>query len=224
MRRLLALGISAATFVVWQGIAPSAAQVKFVPAPQEARDEAQRSLPGLRQMVTPETYKRLGFESVEEADKAELGTPMRIFMVRLDRLKEFAPSGDPSKLLVDTNQIRYPVTVGGQVRTSVVMHLSEGKWQVAKFGRPALTKGLTEAVRKQAVPGGTSQESSFEVNIPALNLYFVAQQAGSRLLLTPVLDDARFGLKQGETMDAQQVFARLVPYARQLKTGSYLSD
>jgi len=224
MRRHLALGISFASFVLWQGVTPCAAQVKFLPAPQEARDEAQRSLPGLRQMVTPETYKRLGFESVEEASKVELGTPMRIFMVRLDHLKEFAPSGNPSELLVDTNQIRYPLIVGGQVRSSVVMHLIEGKWQVAKLGRPALTRVLTDAARRQAATGATSQEASFEVNIPALNLYFAGQQVGPRLLLTPVLDDTRFGLKQGETMDAQQVFARLVPYARELKTGPYLSD
>ena len=224
MRRLLALGISAATFVLWQGVVPCAAQVKLMPAPQEAHDEAQRSLPGLRQMVTPETFRRLGFESVEEAGKAELGTPMRIFMIRLDRLKEYAPAANPAELLVDTNQLRYPVTVDGQVRTSVVMHLIEGKWQVAKFGRPALTRGLTETVRRHAAPGGTSQEPSFEVNIPALNLYFTGQQAGGRLLLTPVVDDDRFGFKQGETLEAQQVFAKLVPYAKELKTGPYLSD
>jgi len=224
MRRLLALGISAATFAFWQGLAPCAAQVKLAPVPQEVREEAQRSLPGVRQMVTPETYKRLGFESIEEASSAELGSPMRIFMVGLDRLKEFAPSRSPSEHLVDTNEVRYPVTVGGNVRTSMVMHLIEGKWQLARVGRPALTKGLVEAARKQAAPPGAAQEPSFEVQIPALNLYFTGQQAGPRLLLTPVLDDERFGFKQGETLDAQQVFAKIAPYAKQVQTGPYLSD
>ena len=47
-------------------------QVSFKPVPREAREQAQRSLAGLRSFVTPETFQRLGFGSVEEASDAQI--------------------------------------------------------------------------------------------------------------------------------------------------------
>jgi hypothetical protein len=222
MRHMVALEIAAIALLLYQPVVASA-QLKPAEIPKEAQDEAQRSLPVLHQMVTPETYKNLGFQSVDEASRATLGAPMRVLMVPLDRLKEYQPGAKIEEMLQDTNEVRYPVSVDGQVRTSVVMRQIEGKWQVARFGRPALTQSL-DLVRKRVVTAETPAEATFEVNIPALNLYFLGREVGSNLMLTSAVDDPRFDLKQGEEVDAQQVFSKIAPYARELKTGPYISD
>jgi hypothetical protein len=223
MRYIVALGMTAIGLMLCQPVIASA-QARPEEVPKEAHDEAQRSLPALRQIVTPETYKRLGFQSVEEASRSSLEAPMRVLMVRLDRLREYRPETKTSEMLEDTHEVRYPVSVDGQVRTSVVMRQIEGKWQVARIGRPALTQSLTDIVRKRVAMGRAPAEALFEVEIPALSLYFVGREADSRLMLTSTVDDARFDLKQGEELDAQQLFARIAPYARDLKTGPHLSD
>lgn len=211
-----------ALFVVWGGV--SQAQMQRAPIPREAHEEAQRSLPVLRQMVTPETYKRLGFDTPEEVQKAELGTPMRVFMVRLDRLREYRAEANPMELLDDTHEIRYPVVVGGQVKSSIVMHEVEGKWQLAKFGRPLLTRVLTEQVRRRNERMRTPEESFFEVKIPALNLYFVGREEDSHLTLTSAAANPKYEVKEGEEVGADKLFSRLAQQARELKTGPYLSD
>ncbi len=221
--RHIALGMTAIALLLCQPVIASA-QLKRSEVPKEAHDEAQRSLPALRKTVTPETYKRLGFESAEEANRASLEAPMRVFMVRLDRLREYKPEINVSEMLFDTHEVRYPVSVDGKVRASMVMHQTDGKWQVAKFGRPALTQALTEVVRKRAAMARTAPEALFEVTIPALNLYFVGREEDSRIMLTSTVGDPRFDLKQGEELDAQQLFTRIAPYARELKTGPHLSD
>jgi hypothetical protein len=195
------------------------AQMEPTTIPKEAHDEALHSLPALRQLVTPGTYKRLGFQSVNEAERAGLEAPMRIFMVRLDHLREYRSEANASELLEDTNTIRYPISVDGQVRTSAVVRKIEGKWQIARFGRPALTQALVGTAQKQPAGAPAAALSLFEVEIPALNLYFVGKKLDSRLMLTPVADDSRFDLKQGEAVDAQQLFAKIAPYAKQMKTG-----
>ena len=134
MRHMVAFGMTAIALILYQPVMTSA-QLKLVEVPKEAHEEAQRSLPVLRQLVTPETYKKLGFQSVEEANRASLEAPMRVLMVRLDRLREYRPEVKIGEMLEDTHEVRYPVSVDGQVRTSVVMRQIEGKWQVAKFGR-----------------------------------------------------------------------------------------
>jgi len=200
------------------------AQVKPAEVPKEAHDEAERYLPVVRKMVTAETYRRLGFESVEEASRASLEKPMRVLMVRLDRLREYRPETRIAEMFEDTDEVRYPISVDGQVRASVVMRRIDGKWQVAKFGRPMLTRALTAAIRKHMAETQAPAGAFFEVEIPALNLDFAGRDAGNRILLTTTAEDSRFGLKPDEEIDAQELFARIAPYARDLKTGPRLSD
>jgi hypothetical protein len=200
------------------------AQLKVAEVPQEAHDQAQQSLPVLRQMVTPGTYKKLGFLSVDEATRASLGTPLRVFMVQLDKLKAYQPETKVEDMLVDTNAVRYAVTVDGQARTSVVMRQVEGKWQVARVGRPLLTQALSGVAQRLATESPAAAGATFEVEIPALNLYFIGRQVGSSVMLAPAVDDARFDLKQGVQVEAQQLFSKIAPYAKELKTGPYISD
>jgi hypothetical protein len=190
----------------------------------EAREQAQRSLAGLRSFVTPQTFQRLGFESVDEASRARIEPPIQIFMVRLDRLREYRPGENPADVLVRTNEIRFPLSVDGQVRSSVTLRRTNGRWEVARLGRPQLTKELSDVIQRPAMATQVPREAFFEVNIPALSLDFVGRRADTRILLTPLVSEPQYELQAGETLDAGQVFERLAPFAQQLRTGPFIAD
>lgn len=184
--------------------------------PQEA---ASRSLSTFQRMVNERNYKGLGFESPDEIKSATLGGPLRVFMVRLDRLKEYVAGIDPNKLLVDGNQVIYPVTVHGSVRSSITVEKPNGGWRGETFGSSNLVKALESARAADSAASKIPSQEYFAVSIPALNLYFLGHRVESRLMLTPIIDDARFKLKAGATLAAEQVLERIVPYAREQKTG-----
>ncbi len=144
-------------------------------------------------------------------------------MIRLDKLKEYTPDRDPRELLEDTHAVRYPVYVGSEVRSGIVVREVGREWQVASVGRPALTKSLAEAATKASAADAPS-EPRFVVTMPALNLYFVGRLDGAMLQLTPATDDARFKLEAGESVPASELFGRVVPYAKEMRTGPRVVD
>jgi hypothetical protein len=206
------------------GLAMQLASPSSAQTPQAAHDEAQRSLATLQSLATTQTYKGLGFESLQETKSASLGQPLRVFMVGLDALRDYQPQTDPNKMLMDVHQLIYPVVVGGQQRSSVTLREVEGKWQVASFGKPTLTKALVQMRQRQIESARVPAESLFAVNIPALNLSFLGRRSDGTLLLTPLVSDAALKLEEGQPQDAKAVFEALAPRARELKTGPYIAD
>jgi hypothetical protein len=100
----------------------------------------------------------------------------------------------------------------------------DGTWQAVRFGRPVLTNGLAESLRARSAFVEHPPANLFELDIPALNLWFVAQQDGTRLTLIPAADDERFGFQRGVALDSQAVMNKIVPYAKELRTGDHLVD
>lgn len=222
MRNLIPSGVLVAVVSLWQPALAMGADLAR-PIPEAALLQAHVSLQAEQQLTTGRTYQGLGFKSVEEAKLSTLGTPWRVYMVRLDKLREYVPNRDPRDLLEDTNSVRYPVYVGNEVRSGIVVREVGKEWQIESIGRPALTKALVVAEKREGKAGVTS-EPRFVVNIPALNMYFVGRLVDTRVELTSATDDPRFKIKAGQTLPAAEVFGMLVPYARQLKTGPRLAD
>ena len=232
MKRMVAVGtLTLALFVSSPVLRCEAQTNEQVPEltkpfnpPVKAMQAAREKLPIVSGMVSKENFKELGFQSPEEAQQIQLGTPVPIFMVQLDKLKSYEKGADPVSLLTNTNRILYSLTVNGEPRSALVLHLVKGNWQMASVGRPNFTKALGSITREVVTRNKTKVESTFQVEIPALNLNFVGQKDPSGLQLTPLLDDPRFEFTAGRTLPAQEVFQRLAPYARELKTGDRLVD
>lgn len=223
MRYRISIGALAVALGLCQPTVASAT-VELKPVPDAARLQAYVSLRALQRLTTEQTYKRLGFRSPDEAKSATLGTPLRVFMVRLDKLREYATNRDPTDLLEDTNKVRYSVNVGGEVRSSVVVHEVNGQWQIEAVGRPELTKALATATNKYTEAGATYGEPQFYVTIPALSLFLLGHLRGTELALTSATDDERFNLVAGRTVSAKDLLELLVPYARRLETGPRIAD
>jgi hypothetical protein len=222
MRYQTKCGLLVATTFLWLPKLAIGADLNK-PIPNAALQQAQVSLQAQQQLTNAQTYKALGFKSIDEVKRTTLGTPLRVYMVRLDKLKEYVASRDPKELLDDTNSVRYPVFVGEEVRSGVVVREVGTQWQVESVGRPALTKALVSAAKSEGRSAGAGG-TQFAVTIPALNLFFIGHLANEKLELTSTADDPQFNIKAGQTLPAAEAFEQLVPYAKQMKTGPYLTN
>jgi len=184
----------------------------------DAQAAATESLSTFRQLVNAQNYKELGFESPEEVANATLGEPIHVLVVSLNQLRQYEPGSDPNRLLTDFNQIHYPVVVGDQVRSAILVDQVNGKWKAGTFGATNLAK-LIATARKGTQTSNPSQDVVVEV--PSLGLYFLGHRTeDSKLTLTPLTDYAVFGLRAGGAMPAEEVLAALVPAAKSLNTDS----
>jgi len=181
----------------------------------DAKTAAEQSLLTFRKLITEDNYyKDLGFDSVKEAAGAELGlgTPLAIFFVRLDRLREYQPGSDSNTLLSDSARVYYPVLVKKQTRAAIIVERSDGKWKAASMGGAGLARQISD-VQEKAAPSGA--EPDMIVQVPALGIYFIGRHgADKKLMLIPLANHPRYELKGTVEHPADEVFARLVPFAK----------
>jgi len=193
-------------------------------APAEGFAAAEAVAKTFPQMVTPEAAKTFGFATAEQARRATVQTPLRIATIGLDRLKAANPSDDMQPLIVPSNAVRTFVVVDDKVTASMVTREVGGTWQVTRYGRPLLSAALAEGLRARSAFQKSAPANVFELDIPALSLFFIAHQDGNRLMLVPAADDERFGFVKGQALDSQAVMSKIVPYAKELRTGDRLVD
>ncbi len=176
---------------------------------------AMESLALFKTLLTDQkNYRQMGFESAEEANRMTLGIPMQVYMVPLDRLRNYAGGTPPESLLADTRHILYPVRVDNQTRSSLMLAEAQGSWKAVSFGSPTLIRKICEARMTSVGITGMAAVEHFVVEIPALNLYFIGIRQGGALKLAPVVDDARLDFRAGISQPAEQVFTTLAPYAK----------
>jgi hypothetical protein len=180
--------------------------------PKTASDQA---LVTFRKLITKDNYKDLGFDSVEEAAGAQLGAPLAIFFVRLDRLRDYQPGSDPNTLLSDSAQVYYPVLVKEQVRAAIVVEMADGKWKAARLGNAGLAKQISRVQKEAGAPSGGASEPDMIVQVPALGIYFIGRRGtDKKLTLIPLATEPRYKLRAAAEQPADEVFATLVPFAK----------
>lgn len=188
---------------------------KDVPRLSELDMAAQRGLHQLRMLVNKENVHDLGMPAVEAAGTADLGSPLRDYLVRLDRLQTYQRGDDPNEMLTDTKVVKYPVVAGDNTACAVSLGLVKDEWKLLSIGDANRTALLKRAITESAQATGQVEDEYFVARIPALRMEF----AGSRneqgmLTLTPILDDETYGLRAGIPERAGKVLERLVPAAQ----------
>jgi hypothetical protein len=178
------------------------------PAPvSDVQQAASNALVTLQKLVTEQNYKTLGFSSLDEVKTAALAAPFPLFNIGLDRLKTYQAGQDSNGLLTPSSETIYPVTAGGQVRSSVTVVKKETGYTTAGFGNAEIVKGLSQ-YRSENVA------NAFAVRVPALSLYFLGNRIENRLMLTPVATDARLPFRAGVAVPAEEVLKVIVPLAQ----------
>jgi hypothetical protein len=177
------------------------------PPAAQASEAATTAIGVLQKMVNDQNFRGLGFDSVAEVGQAQLGEPMPVFDIGLDQLKAYKEGTDPNTLLAATSRTLYPVTVGGQTKSSITVTHRENGYVASSFGNADIMKSLSRY--RQTQTGG----GDFVVRVPAFSMYYLGRRIENRLLLVPIIDDPRLKLKSGEAVAANVVLAQLVPLA-----------
>jgi hypothetical protein len=181
------------------------------PIPEAADKVAATALQTFQGLVTRDNFRQMGFDKPEDVRAARLDQPLRQFLVPLDRLRNYTPGSDPAGLLTGGDSLLYPILVGSEVKSSIVLESGPSGWRVTSFGAPRFARFVATA-RSQGGAGAVAGD--FVVRVPALNLFFLGQRSGSDLVLVPLLEDARLPLKSGARVPAKEIFEKLVPLAR----------
>lgn len=176
------------------------------PPPESANAAAKKGLQDFRQLASTSPSGKFGLQSTE-IEKAELQKPLPVFLVKAEELSNYVDTKDPKVLLTDIHSFVYPISVAGTVKSSMQVDQTGGEWQMVAVGRPVFIKKVVSSLDK-AGPGAADQGTRI-VEIPALNMYFLAWMRGNEIILAPIGDNATLNLKAGEQVPARQVFTKL---------------
>ncbi len=184
------------------------------PQSASSAEAASNGLATLRKLVNASNYRSMGFESQDELSSASLGDPLRVFMVRLDQLREFSSGADPEKLLSDVGEELYPVLVKGAPRSAVLVQKQGEQWSPVRYGGANLVKALAQRRSENSATVKAAAPAYFEVHVAALNLYFLGYRQEAKLMLIPLADDPQYKLTAGTPLLAADAFVILVPAAK----------
>lgn len=151
-----------------------------------------------------EEYARsLGFNSADEVRRPQLGNPLHLYRVPLDRLKGFQKRDSPEKLLYDTEILMYPLLVDGQARSVITVkptHSGKG-WHPTGAGYGE----FISLVEKHRTPG-----ADIVILVSDLGLKFLATRAEDDFQLIPLSERKNLEIRPGPpALSARETFAKL---------------
>jgi hypothetical protein len=179
---------------------------------KESRAPAEKALKQLRDLATKENFKSLGFDSLEELESAELGTPLPVVIVRLDELREYKPKGEAYKLLHPLPKVVYGVTVKGEPRCGLEVQKRDGKWETSALGLAGPARQYVKALKKHAEKD--QAKAFFLMKVLALNETYLGYQTDKGVMLVHVRRQAEKKEKI-KARPAAEVLAELVKEAKE---------
>jgi hypothetical protein len=211
---LLGCAISLAALDDVSGQYPARLNQDIDSAVTASQAAAATALDTLRRLVNARNFRAMGFDSLAEAGSATLGRPLVIFRVPLGALRAFNPKNDPWRIVRPSEMVFYPVLVGKQARSAIVLRGDGNRWRVATYGGANPARLSSEAIRiaDSLLPPPQRQYFWIEVRIPSTN--FIGFESTTRLILIPLRDDRMNRWRQGVPIPADSVFGQLSPEAR----------
>lgn len=183
--------------------------------PTDPTSVANAGLKTMSILVTKETYAQMGFKSLDEVGRARLGSPIAVYMVRLDELKRANQSTSPKSLMHDVKERIFPVHVGGSARTALVVSQdAKGHWKMSSLGDAATVK-LLDSVRATHAKSSGKNHQYFLLRIPAIYQMFLGFTDGSgKFHLITTHEDKKLGLRRGEARPARTVLELMQKLAK----------
>jgi hypothetical protein len=153
----------------------------------KATNTANGAFGEFRAILATNNVAILGFASISEFQTATVGQPFKIYQIPIDPLKAYQ-SGPFNKLLKPAPRMIFPLSVSGEVKSSIVLRLQGNEWISDRFGGPELIKSLVGARDLLATQNRRFAAESFAVEIPLVALWFVGYTNNAKQvqLITPI--------------------------------------
>jgi len=176
------------------------------------------SLQDLRHMTVSGKAGGMWPRPAADIDRAQVGDAERLDEVSCAALAAYRQGDDARSLLVEKDAVYYPVSVDGEVVSSIAMgKRPDGAWEVVGIGRPSLAKAIDDTGKRLAASRGVAEHALVEIR--SLHLRFLADEAAGRVTLTALEDVAEITLAAGQSAPASEVFAKLAPRAAKACSG-----
>jgi len=150
------------------------------------------------------------------ADRTEIGPPMRVLHVSLDRLQAYDGYSPARALMSQVPLVTRLVRVGGKVKSAMVQSNARGAWETVGVGDAARAQAIDRVAGILKAEHDVGVEELFLVKIPALGLDFLARREGQTIMLASLFDAPAYGLTAGDLRPAEAVLGSLVAAAQQV--------
>ncbi len=127
---------------------PLQAQEEYQQMIKISEDIVRNAFLTFQKLVTKNNFQKMGFESLAELYKINLGSAFPHYMVRLGQLHDYNLGDSPELFLTTTNHLIYPLNDDGVVRASITVALLNGEVKTAAYGSPRLSRALAGAIKK----------------------------------------------------------------------------
>lgn len=197
----------------------------LIPPDPRAQDPAEEALKLFEALANEHTYKKMGFESLEEVSSAALGEPISVFTIHHNTISAYQNTTDPNILLIDRHEILYPVMVNGQIRSSIgIMH--DGKiWEYSEIGRPNFTGALFDIRQLHMRENNKQHTDYFLVNFPSLYVTLIGHVLEDKTYQMAIVHGhEHIDLQELQFIPANKSFAALAAYAKVHPAGGIISD
>ena len=113
-------------------------------------EEVNRAIQTFSKLLTPETVKSFGFNSVEDFRSLRAGQQFRKHIIGLDDIRRFTPQTQINSIIKPLEAVEVSlVNQSGEIQSGIEFTMKDGKWQAGSFGlSPDLTH-LKNAQRYQ---------------------------------------------------------------------------
>ena len=91
---------------------------------------------------TDDQAMQLGFASLDDFKKAELGEPFKVYTIAPEAINGFEEGSEFGQIVTETNYYVYPVMTDGSNKALLWMMRKDGVWHVARIGSSDLAKTM----------------------------------------------------------------------------------
>lgn len=168
-----------------------------------------RTLKSFQKTINQDNYKLFGLKSLDEISNLRLGdSPIDVYLVRLDSLRKFQ-DGDGKNLLININQIIYPVYSNNNIVSSIKLVYDKKNWAVESFGDREIVQYYQDALKKVNT---STIKKTYLIKIPSLNIFLFT--AENNTINVDLLGNQQIGeLKPNVTTTLQDALIKIKPIA-----------
>jgi hypothetical protein len=170
-------------------------------------EQVNQAIQTFSRLLTPETIKSFGFNSVDELRSLRAGKQFRKHIIGLEDIRKFTPQTQLSSIIKPLDAVEVTlVNPSGEIRSGIEFTMRDGKWQAGSFG---LSPDLTRLKNAQRSLTDVQIDTVLWIVIPALQTTFLMKGQGQQASFIILENNERLQFRTGSAVPAAEAIQRL---------------